>query len=142
MIGLTPSQARRPLLLFTEKGTYPSTGESVEPFEDEVLGVLKITEPAAELPVEVRHDACEAVAARAFRLGPDGVLELSQALLAHVALAGFEPVAEELETLPRLPAVADMRLLGMQREAVSAHPSAYVFEGGFRLLARPAQDHA
>src|SRR5208283_5649031 len=105
------------------------------------MGVLEVAEPAAQRPVEVRHDAFEAVAARTLRLGPQGVLELVQALLAHVALAGFEPVAEELETLSRLPAVADMRLLGMPRKAVAAHPGAHVFESGFRLLARPAQDH-
>ena len=68
------------------------------------------------------------------------VLELVQALLAHVTLAGFERVAEELEPLPRLPAVADTRLFGMQREAVFAQPGAHLREGGVRLLARPAQD--
>jgi hypothetical protein len=34
-------------------------------------------------------------------------LSFVQALLAHVTPAGFETVAEELETFPRLPAVAD-----------------------------------
>ena len=75
------------------------------------MGVLELSEPAAQRPVEVRHDALEAFAARALRLGPDAVLELVQTLLAYVTLAGFEPVAEELETLPRLPAIADLRLL-------------------------------
>jgi len=70
-----------------------------------------------------RHDEREAVAARTLRLGPDRVLERAQAFLAHGTLAGFEPIAEELETLSRLPAVADTRLLGMQRKAVLAHPS-------------------
>ena len=72
---------------------------------------------------------------------PDGVLELVQALLAHVAPAGFEPVAEELEPLPRRAAVADMRLLGMQRQAVRLHPRANLVECGVGGLACPAQDH-
>jgi hypothetical protein len=99
MISSAHSQAREPLLLSAEKGAQPSAGECVEPFEDGVMGVLEVAEPADERPVEVLDDAREAVAARAFRLGPDRVFELYQALLAHVALAGFEPVAEELETL-------------------------------------------
>jgi hypothetical protein len=72
---------------------------------------------------------------------PDGVLELVQALLAHVAPAGFEPVAEELESLPRYAAIADMRLLGMQRPAVRLYPHAHLVKRGVGGLARPAQDH-
>ena len=94
------------------------------------MGVLEVAEPSPQRRVEVRDDAREAVAARPFRLVPEAVLELVQALLAHVALTGFEPVAEEVETLSRLPAVADMRLLGVQREAVVVHPGAHGFEGG------------
>jgi hypothetical protein len=52
------------------------------------------------------------------RLVPDAVPELVQALPAHEAPAGFEPVAQELEPLSRLPAVADVRLPGMPPEAV------------------------
>ena len=114
--------------------------EDFEPFEGVFMGVLEVGEPAAQQAVQIGHDACEGVASRTFRLGSDAVFQLGQALLAHVTLAGFEAVAEELEPLPRLPAVPDMRLLGVQREAVLAHPCAHVLEGGFRLLARPTQD--
>src|SRR3984957_12651944 len=105
------------------------------------MGLFEVGEPASQRPIEIGRDAREAVAPRTPRLHPDAVLQLGQALLAHVTLAGLEPVAEELETLSRLPAVADMRLLRMQREAVHRHPGAPVIESGFRLLARPAQDH-
>src|SRR5208283_4054340 len=105
------------------------------------MGVLEVGEPTAQHPVEVGHDARETLAPRAPRLLPDAVLELGQTLLAHMTLACFEPIAEELEPLPRLPAIADMRLLGMQREAVFTHPGTYVREGGVRLLARSTQDH-
>ena len=58
--------------------------------------------------------------------------------------AGAETLREMVRDigvlLPRLPAVADMRLFGVQREAVFAHPGAHLREGGVRLLARPAQD--
>ena len=108
----------------------------VEPFESDAMGVLEVGEPTAQHPVEVGHDAREFLAPRAPRLLPDAVLELGQTLLTHMTLACFEPIAEELEPLPRLPAIADMRLLGMQREAVFTHPGAHVREGGVRLLAR------
>ena len=65
-----------------------------------MLGVLEITKPAAQRPVEVRHDAREAVAACAFRLRPDTVLEAGQALLADQTPTGFEPITEELEAFP------------------------------------------
>ena len=102
--------------------------------------MFEVAEPAAQQRVEIRHDAGEAVAPCAPRLLSDAVLELVQALLAHVTLAGFETVAEELEPLPQPPTVAVMRLFGVQREAVFAHPGAHLREGGVRLLARPAQD--
>src|SRR5277367_51156 len=105
------------------------------------MGVLEVGEPAAQRPVEVLDDAFEALAPRALRFGSDAVLQLVQTLLAYVTFAGLEPVAEELETLSRLPAVADVRLLGMQHEAVLVHPGAHGLEGGLRLLERPAQDH-
>ncbi len=57
------------------------------------------------------------------------------------AFAGFEPVAQELEPLSWDTAVADMRLLGMQRQAVLVHPGADLDEGGIGLLTGPAQDH-
>src|SRR5271165_2246321 len=104
------------------------------------MGMFEVAEPAAQQWIEVSYGAGEAVAPCAPRLLSYAVLELVQALLAHVTLAGFETVAEELEPLPRLPTVADMRLFGVQREAVFAHPGAHLREGGVRLLARPAQD--
>src|SRR5271166_6068121 len=127
------------LLLLAQEGAQPPPDKPVELAEGGVMGMFEVAEPAAQPRVEIRHGTGEAVAPCAPRLLPYAVLELVQALLAHVALAGFETVAEELEPLPRPPTVADMRLFGMQREAIFAHPGANLREGGLRLLACPAQ---
>src|SRR3981189_2850922 len=82
------------------------------------MGVLEVAEPAPQRPIEIDDDAGEAVAARAFRLRSDAVLEAGEALLGAAPPAGFDPVAEEVEAFPELPAVADMGLVRMQTQAV------------------------
>src|SRR6266567_1497213 len=80
------------------------------------MSVLEVAEPAAQRPIEIGDDAGEAVAARASRLRSDAVLEAGQALLADQTPAGFEPIAEEVEAFPELPAVADMSLVRMRMQ--------------------------
>ena len=126
------------LFLLAQDGAQPSPDKPVELAEGGVMGMFEVAEPAAQQRVEILHGAGEAVAACAPRLLSYAVLERVQALLAHLSPAGFETVAEELEPLPRLPAVTDMRLCGVQRETVFAHPGANLREGGVSLLARSA----
>src|SRR5208337_3359856 len=93
------------LFLLAQDGAQPSPDKPVELVESGVMGMFEVAEPAAQQWIEVSDGAGEAVAPCAPRLLSYAVLELVQALLAHVTLAGFETVAEELEPLPRLPAV-------------------------------------
>ena len=58
------------------------------------------------------------------RLGPNAVFEAVQALLAHPAPSGFEPVAEEVESFPLLPAVTDVRFVRVQSKPFSATQAA------------------
>src|SRR5437868_5749265 len=67
-------------------------------------------------------------------------LERVPALLAHEAVAGLEPVTQEVEPLARVSAVADPRLVRVQREAVFRHPRLGLAECGHRLVFRPTQD--
>ena len=53
---------------------------------------------------------------RAARQASHLVLERRQALLAHQAATGLEPVAQEVETPARLTAVADPCLVWMERQ--------------------------
>jgi hypothetical protein len=103
MIVATSPEAR-PLLLLAQERSQPSADEPVDSDEGARIGVLEVAEPTAERPVEIGDDASEAVAARALRLLPDFVFEAGQALLADKPPAGLEPVAEEVEAFPGLPA--------------------------------------
>ncbi len=100
------------LFLLAQDGAQPPSDKPVELAEGGVMGMFEVAEPAAQQRVEILHGAGEAVAACAPRLLSYAVLELVQALLAHATPAGFETVAEELEPLPRLPAVADIVFSG------------------------------
>jgi hypothetical protein len=59
--------------------------------------------------------------------------------LANKVPSSFEPVAEELERFPGLPAVADMRLVGMQTQAVFSHPGTNLGQSSIGLFAGLAQ---
>src|SRR5712691_5737685 len=117
MVGLTAPEAGTFLLLAQERAQ-PSADELVEHDEGAGIGMLEVAEPAAQHRVEFFDDPREADPARSSRLRPDVVLEAGQALLADKALSGFKPIAEELEAFPRLPAVAHVRLVRMQTQAV------------------------
>jgi len=84
-----------------------SPGEAVNRLEGVAVCVLEVVEPAHQRPIEISDDPGQAVASGPGRLGPDRVLEAIQTLLADQTQSGLEPVAEELEPLPGLPAVTD-----------------------------------
>src|SRR5262245_21925406 len=136
-----PEPEVRQLILLHQQGSQSSSDHLVERLERAWTGLLEVPEPADQPLVQVRDHAREAVTPVATRLCPDALFQLVQTLLAHEPQAGFEPIAEELEPFPRLPAITDMRLLGMQRKTAFAYPYTNNIEGGFGLLARPAQDH-
>src|ERR1700722_14810233 len=105
------------------------------------MGMLEVAEPAAQCPIEIDDNAREAVAACAFRLRPDTVLEAGQALLADQTPTGFEPITEELEAFPGVSAVADMGLVRMQTQAVVGDEGANLRQSGLGLFAALAQHH-
>src|SRR5260370_29230837 len=105
------------------------------------MRVLKVAEPATQRPIEVGDDAREAVAARASRLRPDAVLEAGQTLLSDQTPTGFEPIAKEVEALPRVPAVAAMGLFPMQTPALVVVQSTHPPQRGPRPFSAPAENH-
>src|SRR5262245_9548286 len=140
VIGWTESKAR-PLFLLAQEGAQPSANELVQHDKGAGMGMFEVAEPAAQHRVEVGDDAREVDPARSSRPHPDVILEAIEALLADKPSSGFEPVAEELKTLPWLPAVADMGLVRLQMQAIVRHPGTDFFQGGIGLLAALAQDH-
>lgn len=118
LVGFTSSEAG-PLVLLAQDGTQPAPNELIKGAELEWRGVLEVAEPSPQRRIEVRNDPREAVTSAADRFGPYLVLERFQALLSYEPAPRLEPVAEEIESLPRLSAVDDPRLVRMQRQALT-----------------------
>src|ERR1700737_1383730 len=104
------------------------------------MRVFEVCKPAFEHWIQVAHDIRQAVATRAPCPTPDLFLQALQALLPDLTLPCFKPIAEEIESLPRLAAVANMRFIGMQRQAVLLDPRTYLFQGQHRIFPIAAQD--
>src|SRR6202022_593933 len=130
-----------PLVLLAQDGTQPPPNETIKVAELEWCGVLEIAEPSPQRRVDIRDDPREAVTSAAYRLGPHLVLERFQALLSHEPATRLEPVAEEIESLPRLLAVDDPRLVRMQRQAVGRSPRLHFTQRSYRRGFRLAEDH-
>src|SRR5207244_13483361 len=101
-------------------------------------GVFEVTEPASKHWVEIIDDPSQAVASAAARQISHLVLERLQALLAHQPAACLKPVAQEIEPLSRLAAVAGPRLVWVQGQAVGRGPRLDLAPGGHGIRFRPA----
>src|SRR5215216_6868236 len=108
--------------LFAQYRSQASPDHLIEFEEDARMGMLEVAEPASERPVEITDDDPQAFPASSSRFLADRLLELVEALLAHMTTAAFEPVAEELKPIPLLPAIGDPCLRRMQREAIRRRP--------------------
>src|SRR5260221_390243 len=126
-----------PFVLLAQDGPQPPPNETIKVAELEWCGVLEIAEPSPQRRIEIRDDPREAVTSAAYRLGPHLVLERSQALLSHEPATRLEPVAEEIESLSRLLAVDDPRLVRMQRQAVGRSPRLDFTQRIFAASSRP-----
>ena len=102
----------RPLLVLQQHRAQSSSDEPIEIGKGGAMSLLEVRKPAPQHRIEISDRPFEAHASAATRLGPDTVLELVQALLAHETPAGFKTVTQELKALSRLPTVADTRAAG------------------------------
>src|SRR5438876_12349579 len=121
MVGLAPSNAGA-LFLLAQDGTQPSADEAVEDAEQSWRGVPEVAKPSPKDRVEVIDDPLQAVAPAAARHASNFVPERPQALLAHQPATCLKPVAQEIEALSRLAAVADPCLVWMEGQAVGRDP--------------------
>src|SRR5258705_4620553 len=122
MVALRHTEAG-PLRLLAQECTQPSSRELVDDGESAGARMFEVVEPSPEYRIEAFDDAREAVATRAFCLGPDTVFETLEALLANMTHSSFKPVAEELEPFSSVAAGGDMRLVWMQTEGNFRQPS-------------------
>src|SRR6266704_2232494 len=139
MVGSIIAHTRTAFLL-AQHGPQSPPDQLVEIEEDVRIGVFEVAEPALERPVEINDDDLQALPSASPRLLADRLLQLVEALLAHVTPAALEPIAEELEPVPLLPAVGDPRLLGVLREAIRGHPRPDQRERRFGLHVVSGQD--
>src|SRR3954452_5083159 len=139
MVGSIIAHTRTAFLL-AQHGPQSPPDQLVEIEEDARIGVLEVAEPAPEGPVEINDHDLQALPSGPSRLRTDRVLELVEALLSHMTTAALEPIAEELEPVPLLPAVGDPRLLGVQREAARGHQYLDQRERRFGLHVAPGED--
>src|SRR5688500_6273178 len=127
MIGMALPEAWASGLLSQERSQASST-EPVQFDEQAWSGMLEVSEPASDHWIEVFDDTAQAVAPSSAGLGPDLVLERLHALAPHEPPAVFEPVSQEIENLAGLPAVRDMRIVGVLRQAVLGDPGSHPVE--------------
>src|SRR5690606_35840347 len=106
------------------------------------MGVLEVGEPAPQHRVEFGDQSPQALTTGPARRGPHLVLERFQALLAHPATTRFDAVAQNLDSLPWLPAVPDMRLLRMLGQATGPGPFPDLRQRSPRRRFAGTQDHA
>src|SRR3954452_9067690 len=139
MIGMALPEAGASGLLSQER-SQASADEPVQLDEQAWSGVLEVSEPAPDQWIEVSDDTAQAVAPASAGLGPHLVLERLQAPVPHEPPAVFEPVSQEVEALAGLPAVREMRLAGMQRQAVFGDPGSHPVERRPCLRLVPAQN--
>src|ERR1700733_801931 len=98
------------------------------------MGVLEVAEPACERAIEIGNDDLQALPSGPPRLIANRLFQLVEALLSHLTAAAFEPIAEELKSVPFLPAVGDPRLRRVQRKTIRHHPRLDQRECRFGLL--------
>ena len=123
------------LRLLAQDCTQPSSYELVDGLEGSGVRVFEVVEPSSKHRVEASDNAREALATRAFGLGPDAIFETVKTLFTNRTPSSFKPVAEELEPFSPVTAVAQMRLVWMQTKAVVLYPSANEHQGGLCFFA-------
>src|SRR5262245_60399420 len=94
-------------LLLAQHGSQTPSDQLIEFEGDARTGMLEVPEPALERPIEIDDDDLQAFPTGPPRLRADRLFQLVEALLAYMTPAALEPIAEELEPIPRLPAVGD-----------------------------------
>src|SRR5260370_30436795 len=100
------SSEARALVLLAQDRAQPSSDEAIQDAEFGWHDILEVAEPPSEHGIEVGDDPPQAHAPASSCLGAHLVLERVPALLAHEAVAGLEPVAQEVEPLAPLSPVA------------------------------------
>jgi hypothetical protein len=112
MIG-TPGETST-VLTSTKDRPQPPSNPPINGREGINVAVLEVGEPASEDRIDDLNDPFKTVSAGSARLLSDGILELSQTLLARLASPLLEVISEEVEPAWRR-GVDESGLLRMER---------------------------
>ena len=101
--------------------------------------MFEVHEPATQRAVDLTNDRRQIVPIVAVSLGPDGVFEFLQALLARETVPPFEVIAQEVKAV--VIGVHDFRFRRVKRQAGLRRPLSDRRQGRFCFFAAATQDH-
>src|SRR5262249_23152962 len=131
----------RPLVLLTQERTQPATDKTIVQLVYQGLRMLEVVEPATQRRIQIGYDAGQTVPTRAPRLLPYPLAQRQQTFPSNPAPSDFEAITQKLKSLPRLPAVSHLGLVGIKLEPVLFHPGSHFIKRGLRFFGRLAQNH-
>src|SRR5215510_793493 len=105
------------------------------------MSMLEVVKPAAKHGVKILDDLCQAVPTRALGLDPDTLTQRLKTLGPDPAPPRLEAIAEKLKTLPFLPTVSHVSLVGIKPKPVLFYPGSHFSKRGLCLFSRAAKHH-
>src|SRR3990170_3592756 len=105
------------------------------------MSMLEVVKPTAKRGVKILDDLGQAVPSRAFGLHPNSLPQRFKTLGPYPAPPRLEMIAEKFKTLPLLPTVSHVGLVGIKPKPVLFDPGSHFAQRGLRLFSRAAQHH-
>src|SRR6266545_1335071 len=103
--------------------------------------MLEVVKPTAKRRIQIGNDTGQAVPTRATSLVPYPLAQRQQTFPPDPTPADFKAVAEKLKTLPRLPTISHVGLVGIKPKPVLFDPHSHFVERGLGLFRRAAKHH-
>src|SRR5215475_12031943 len=103
--------------------------------------MLEVVKPATQRRIQIGYDTGQTVPTCAPPLLPYPLAQRQQTFPSNPAPSDFEAITQKLKSLPRLPAVSHLGLVGIKLEPVWFHPGSHFIKRGLRFFGRLAQHH-
>ena len=124
----------RPLLLFPQYGSKPTTDKAVYHLEGKRICMLKVTKPSPQHRVEICDNGLDSHPLRTFGFGSDAIPQGLQTLTTYPSFPGFEAIPQKFKALTRYSTISHMGLVRVQGQTVCLDPGAYFGQGRLRCL--------
>src|SRR5437870_8680358 len=103
--------------------------------------MLEVVKPTAKRRIQIGNDTGQAVPTRAPSLLPYPLAQRQQTFPPDPTPAQLEAITEKLKTLPRLPTISHVGLVGIKPKPVLFDPHSHFVERGLGLFRRAAKHH-